>query len=475
VRGGLCLACVASIAYLLVAAVPGDAEGRGLATGFRAEREYYTSDDLLRNRWFDATVEANADLVRIGVPWNDVAGAQPPADPRNPADPTYDFAALDLAVRAAQQRGLDVMFSVARAPLWAEGPNRPPEVPQGNWNPDPTAYGDFAQALATRYSGTFPDPSGSGPLPRVSHFEAWGEPNLTGFLAPQWDGSTPTSPTLFRQLLNSFYAGVKSVHGDNLVIAPALAPYGDPPGGSRMRPLKFLRELFCLKGRKEPKPKKGCSEEDLPRLDIFSHHPINLVGGPTTSATHPDDATSGDLDRVKTVLRAAEKARHVKPAGRRPLWVTEFYWYSNPPTEGFDFARPLSVQARFLEQSFYVWWRDGAEVAINFLIRDDTSASGFILGTGIFFQDGTPKPAFDAFRFPFVADRRRKGKVLAWGKAPATGELEIQREQPGGWDTVKRLSVNDGAIFTTPLRIRGGATLRAVVGSDTSLPWNLGG
>jgi hypothetical protein len=174
-------------------------------------------------------------------------------------------------------------------------------------------------------------------------------------------------------------------------------------------------------------------------------------------------------------LRAAEKAGNVKPSGRRPLWVTEFFWYSNPPTEGFDFSRPLPVQARFIQQSFYVWWREGAEVAINFLIRDEIGPGGFIFGTGVFFQDGTPKPAFDAFRFPFVADRRRKGKVLAWGKAPATGALEIQREGPEGWETVKRLSVTDGAIFTAPLRIRGGANLRAVVGSDTSLAWNLGG
>src|SRR3712207_8107630 len=72
--------------------------------------------------------------------------------------------------------------------------------------------------------------------------------------------------TLFRsrRMLNSFYEGVHAVHADNRVIAPALAPYGDPPGGSRMRPLVFLRELFCLKGRRHPKPKR--SEEHTSEL-----------------------------------------------------------------------------------------------------------------------------------------------------------------------------------------------------------------
>jgi hypothetical protein len=262
------------------------------------------------------------------------------------------------------------------------------------------------------------------------------------------------------------------VHPDNLVIGPALAPYGDPPGGSRMQPLAFLRQLFCLKGRRHPTSKKHCSNDDIPHFDILSHHPINLVGPPPSHAANPDDASSGDLGRVKRVLRAAEKAGNVKPRGRRPLWVTESFWYSDPPTAG---GAPLAVQARYLEQAFYVWWKAGAEVAINFLIRDDANPGGGTFGTGVYFQDGTPKPSLTAFRFPFVVDRQRKGKVLAWGKSPATGELQIQRQEGDGWQTVKTLSVNDGGVFTAKLRIKGAATLRAVVGADESIPWNLEG
>jgi hypothetical protein len=242
-----------------------------------------------------------------------------------------------------------------------------------------------------------------------------------------------------------------------------------------MRPLVFLRELFCLKGRRHPTSKKHCSKSQIPHLDVLSHHPINLVGGPSDHATNPDDATSGDLDRVKRVLRAAEKARNVKPRGRHPLWVTESYWYSDPPTSG---ALPLPVQARYIEQAFYLWWKAGAQVVINFLVQDAANTSGGspdVFGTGLFFQDGTPKPAFQAFRFPFVADRKGKGKVLAWGKSPATGALEIQRQVPDGWQTLKQISVNDGEVFTSSLRIKGAATLRAVVGSDSSLPWDLEG
>jgi hypothetical protein len=464
----LCLAAALALVCLAAAATDAPA-ARGLKTGFIAF-EYLNSDAAIRHPWLDRTVQANADMVRLSIDWKANVGDDPPANPRDPTDPAYDFFGLDRLVRELHDRGLEVMFTVAFAPDWAEGPNRPGNAPSGTWDPDPKAYGDFAHALATRYSGTFPDPAGGGSLPRISLYEVWNEPNLPQFLNPQSEGGRPASPAMYRQLLNSLYDGVKSVSQDNRVIGPALAPYGDPPGGARVEPLRFLRDLFCLKGRKKPKPAKGCSE--TASLDIVSHHPINLVGGPASHAENPDDATSGDLDRIKRVVKAARKAGNLKPGGRKPLWVTESFWYSDPPTQGFSFARPPEVQARFIEESFYLWWREGAEVAINFLIRDMTEPDGFVFGTGVFFEDATPKPAFTAFRFPFVVDRRSKRKVLVWGKAPSTGELEIQRQEGDGWQTVKQLSVGEGAVFTAKLNIRGGATLRGVVGSDESIPWS---
>jgi hypothetical protein len=466
----LFLALVLALACALAATASSASAARGLKTGF-IDFQYISPDSAVRDQWFDTTVQANADIVRIPADWRGNVGSQPPANPRDPSDPAYNFFGLDRIVRDAHERGLEVMFTVAYAPDWAEGPDRPGNAPAGTWKPDPKGYGDYLHALATRYSGSFPDPAAGGqPLPRVSLYEVWNEPNLPQFLNPQSEGGRPASPALYRDLLNSAYDGVKSVDQGNRVIGPALAPYGDPPGGARVEPLRFLRDVFCLKGRKKPKPQKGCSA--TASLDIVSHHPINLVGGPASHAANPDDATSGDLDRIKRIVKAARKAGSLKPGGRKPLWVTEFFWYSNPPSQ-FSFARPPEVQARFIEESLYVWWSEGAEVAINFLIRDMTEPDGFVFATGVFFQDATAKPSFTAFRFPFVVDRKKKNKVLVWGKAPAGGELEIQREQAGGWQTVKRISVGEGAVFTTNLRLRGGATLRGVLGSEASLPWSL--
>ena len=79
------------------------------------------------------------------------------------------------------------------------------------------------------------------------------------------------------------------------------------------------------------------------------------------------------------------------------------WWESNPPDPQFGY-RP-KVHARFLEQTLYLIWKGGASVAINLQIRDAPSKPGAVFDhTGIFYANGAPKPAYRAWRFPFVAD-----------------------------------------------------------------------
>ena len=93
-------------------------------------------------------------------------------------------------------------------------------------------------------------------------FQAWREANFSIHLAPQWVKSgiswIPAPPAIYRQMLNSFYAGIKSVRSDNVVITTGFGPYGDSAGpcstneigpGCRMPPAMFARELMCLHGR----------------------------------------------------------------------------------------------------------------------------------------------------------------------------------------------------------------------------------
>jgi hypothetical protein len=478
-------ALVAALAFPAAAAAK-----RGLTTGFGASEQYQSADPSERNAWFDRTVEAGAGYVRLGVLWAAVAPQRPP-DPTNPS--SYDLSLIDAAVRDATKRGLKVLITVNQAPPWAEGADKPAGFGQGStssglgvWKPNPSDLAAFMQAIATRYSGHFdPDGLGGQPvLPAVQAIEVWNEPNTSDWLAPQFQGKTPVSPDLYRALLNASYTAIKSVAPNILVVASGTDPYGDPPGGpyppnvQRVRPVTFWERLLCVHPVKSKKGKKGkttrfartanCPGNAM--FDVFAHHPIdNTGGGPLVSGPTRDDASTPDLGRVVSVLRAAEKAGTVSP-GRHPVWVTEFWWDSKPPNPS---GAPLLRQARWIEQSLYLFWKAGASVAINFEITDLPGRPKVHAGlqSGVYFPDGRPKPSLTAFQFPFVTQRVNKQKLQAWGKSPEAGKLLIQRQQGSRWVTVKKLQVAKGDVFLTTLRLSGKQLLRAKVGSSTSVTW----
>jgi hypothetical protein len=470
-------ALLAATLLLGVFAGPGVASAKsGLLTGF-SDGLYVSADSAERATWLDRTVESNAGIVLIGVNWSHVAGSARPLDPSNPASAAYDFSAIDAAVRDAEGRRLRVLLTIWGTPTWAEGAGRSPRALAGTWKPNPSDLAAFAQAVASRYSGGFDPPGATPPLPAVQALEIWNEANLSGFLMPQYEGTTAVSVALYRQMLNASYAAVKAVAPQIRVLAAGAGPYGDPPPfdiGSRVRPVQFWQQLLCVhpaRGKAKKKKVKYVRTAGCPapaRFDIFGFHAINTSGGPLRSAINPNDASSADLDRVVRVLRGAERAGTVLP-GRHPIWTTEMW---------FDVANRTTLPlARWLPQALHLLWKEGASVVINFTIRDLATDLGDIgpqVGpgrSGIFYADGHPKPAYTAFRFPFVTERLDKRTLRAWGKAPAGGNLVIQRRQRGGWISAKKLKVGRGAVFTAKLSLRGKQRLRATVAGNQSLVW----
>lgn len=360
-------------------------------------------------------------------------------------------------MRAIVAHGLTPFLTVTGAPSFAEGPHRPRSADPGSWKPDPKAFGQFARALASRYSGSF------GGLPRVRYLQAWNEPNLSRYLSPQYVGQREAAAGRYLKLLNAFYRGVKSVKRGDVVVTAGTAPYGDPPGGSRTRPLTFLKNLLCL--RKGVR-KRECGK---PKFDVLAHHPINTDGPPTRSAADPNDATTADFKEVRRLLRRAERRHTMGTAGRHPLWATEIWWESNPPDKRHGL--PLARQARYLEQALHILWKQGARVVINLEVRDPpTSDTSQTVEAGLLFQNGRKKPAFQAFRFPFVTERSGNG-TRAWGKAPSTGRLAIQVARHKHWRTVHHLHVVAGRVFSASLSAGGRHRFRAVIGKDRSLVW----
>jgi MYXO-CTERM domain-containing protein len=479
----LLIGCALMAALVFPASAPA---ARGLVTGTTGPDQYQSPNSGVRALWYDRTVEAGAGIVRLSIQWNALA-PQPPAAPTNPN--SYNFSSVDGAVRDAAARGIQTLITVNSAPRWAEGPGRPASLPEtSSWKPDPTALAQFMQAVAARYSGSFDPVGAEPPLPAATAVQVLNEPNQDAWLAPQFDGKAIIGPDQYRELINASYNAIKAVNPGMLVVTGGTSPYGDPPGGpyppggARVRPVQWWEDFLCVhavkskkKGKKGKKSKKvryvrtaGCTGK--PVFDVFAHQAIDNTGkGPLESGPTKWDVSTPDMGRLVPLLRAAERLGTVSGGGHR-VWVTEFWWDSNPPN---PVGAPLLTQARWIEQTLYLYWKAGADVAINFTIVDSTdyptTRNGF--QSGLYFLDGSPKPALTAFRFPFVTERINKDTLRAWGKSPETGKLRIQRQRGKRWATVKKLNVGKGAVFTTKLRLRGKQKLRAVVGSSTSLTW----
>ncbi|MGI9098811.1 MAG: hypothetical protein ACR2H2_10035 [Solirubrobacteraceae bacterium] len=423
--------------------------------------------------WIRRTDDVGADIVRIQVGWPaapDAALRPPGFDPRDPAAAAYDFTRADAAIRAASAHGLAVLASFSRAPRWAEGANRPASAPPGSWEPDPAAVLDYGVALATRYSGAFADPLQPGQtLPRVKAFQVWNEPNLALHLSPQWRGGRTFAPGHYRRMLRAFYSGVKSVQPDALVVTAGTAPFGDPrPGGNRIMPARFVRDLLCLRRAGSGLRPTACPAPA--QFDVLAHHPYS-VGDPGRRALNADDVSIPDLGKLTRSLRAAERFGGALPRIRHRFWVTEVSYDSGPPD---PHGVPIGQHASYLQEAFYRLWREGVDTIMWFQIRDGAPQPSYDATnqSGVFFGDGQPKPAARAFRFPLFAERASRRMLRVWGRSPLAGQVSIQRLTRAGWRTVRSVAVGRRDTFLLRVPAAGTADrLRASIGAERSLVW----
>jgi hypothetical protein len=437
--------------------------------------------------------ETGASVVRIPVDWRSIVAEEPPTgfDATDPASPGYRFAPIDAAVLSAVSAGLGPLLVVSHAPTFAEASPRWPYAYPGSWAPSPTALREFATALARRYDGSFPDSRApGGVLPRVRLFQAWNEPNLTRYLAPQWvvqEGRwTAFSPLIYRELLNGFYSGVKSVAPDDVVVAAGIAPNGDPEGVGRMQPVRFLRELLCLSVRGRP----GSADfrvtcPDPPHFDVLAFHPLS-VGDPDRPAASSLDVAIADAAKVTGLLRQAERRHTALPDATKPVWVTELNWESASQTGD---GVPVRLQAAWVSRALHRLWVAGVSlVAWQFLVdpypgvRAETPTGGTVeyprpaglysAGVGGNPESAQPKPFLRGFTFPFDPLRVGARRVRVWGLLTRPREpvvLQRERGAGGGWRTIARLQAGGDGVLNVLVSLRGAATLRLQSGALISV------
>jgi hypothetical protein len=422
----LSLALLVAATLLAVAAHPAFAKARSFSTGI-------TNLSINAPLAFERTRAAGASFVRIPLQWDGTAPDARPASwqPEDPNDPSYRWDNSDEAVVQAVRAGLTPVLQVNDAPEWAQRCTTPATLPSAICDPDPAALAAFATAAARRYSGHFAG------LPRVQYWQGLNEPNLSLFFFPQFNTEGKAlSPDLYRALINAFYSAVKSVDSSNLVLSAGLGPIAVPPW--TMGPMRFARLLLCMTGTRNPHPVSGDCGGGV-HFDIFAIQPYT-TGSPTHEG-QVNDVELGDLPKLQTLLRAADRAGRIKGQFRRtPLWVTEFSWDSQPPDPG---GLPMAIETRWTAEALYRAWSAGVS---NFFwyslrdgVRDPGSAFSETLESGLYFRGTTveqdePKEVLYAFRFPFVAYPLEKG-LSFWGRTPDStgGKLAIQVWKKDHW------------------------------------------
>jgi hypothetical protein len=418
-----------------------------------------------------------SQLAQMPVRWSEVAPKDQPAawQPEDPGDSHYDWDRTDRWVVAAIQNGLTPVLQIRSAPTWVQR-CEPSQIDAGApCNPDPAALATFATATARRYNGFFAG------LPRVQYWQGLNEPNLSLFFNPQYEGDKPASPILYRALINSFYAAIKSVDPSNLVIAAGLGPIAVPK--LTIGPMRFTRLLLCMTGGKHPRPTKGDCEGGV-NFDIFDMHPFT-TGGPTHKGG-PNEVQMGDLGKLTTLLRAADRAGRINSVfPQTPLWITELSWDSKPPDPT---GLPMKTLTRWAAEALHQAWQAGVHTLFWFSLRDSpvgTAPYGQTLQSGLYFRGATvaqdePKEVLQAFHFPFVAYPGDEG-LSFWGRTPTSknGKVVIQALRKGRWNTVAAIRAGENGVFRGKAKTHYGRSkkgaIRARYRGKTSVPFAMRG
>jgi LemA protein len=307
--------------------------------------------------------ELRPDVIRYNVDWSSVGKARP-AQPESPGDPAYSWAATDALVQNASRQGARVLLTIVQAPAWANGGGAPRTAPRRA-----SDYGTFCKAVASRYSGSFAPAGAEAPLPRVTSFTVWNEPNRGQFLEPQGAHGFE-APKVLARLMGACTTAIHAVQPDAQV---ALGPLASRGGQGGIAPIAFLARYRAAGG---------------PRPDVVALNPYLGSLLPEYKEDEKEDhgaITVRNLDRLENALKAAY-------GDTVPIWLTEFAWRT-APQPGLGVITPqrqadLAEQSVDLVRAHYPY----AQMLVWFLLRDESPTSYW--RSGLVDSQNDKKPVF---------------------------------------------------------------------------------
>jgi hypothetical protein len=461
-------------------------------------------------------------MVRIIVVWAQVApnyrSRTPPAgfNASDPADyPQANWAPYDEMVELAHQNGIAVDLTLSGgAPRWAEGPGIPAAALDNQfwaWRPSARDFGQFSRAAAARYSGTYVPKGQTSPLPRVSFWAIWNEPNFGEDLGPQATNGSSVSvaPAMYRALAGQMWGALQATgHGHDTIILGEFAPRGLSGRGSpahpqglpgnfgQTKPLQFLRTLYCvdssyrqLRGRlarTEGCPATAAGSRSFRRQNPalfgasgFADHPYPDNEPPTSERSRDPDIAP--FPRLPNLEHALDRVQRIYGSQRRlAIYNTEYGYITHPPNLD-DFVSPATA-AYYINWAEYLSWKQPRVASTMQYLLYDPMLNGVIPGdggftSGLLYVNGKAKPGYAAYRLPLylpVTSSRRGRSLEVWGCVrPSryamldtgqrqTAQIEFARGSSRTFTTLRTVTVANpsSCYFDVRMNFPGSGTVR---------------
>ncbi|HAJ34286.1 MAG TPA: hypothetical protein DCL15_01150 [Chloroflexi bacterium] len=292
-----------------------------------------------------------------------------------------DWGAMDEIVSAAGSRGVNVLFSIVKAPAWAREPGFDGSV-EGP-PADPQTYANFVGAVAGRYCGQ-----------SLKAIEVWNEQNLHY----EW-GNKPLNPQEYVNLLAPAFNAIKAACPSMQVISGALTPAGNNPPYA-MDDFTYLEEMF----------KAGANNY----LDGVGAHPSGYNVPPSVTWEGACEAIqktgnsfNGACDSphhswsFRSTMEGYRNIANVYGGGNKLIWPTEFGWAAGGamnPNYRYADDNDFTEQAQWTVEAYQMmknWGWVGPAFLWNLNFR--VIANGTELAQwGIVDSSWNPLPAYTA-------------------------------------------------------------------------------
>ncbi len=314
----------------------------------------------------DRVVELGLTWVKQQVAWEDFERSRG----------NIDWSTLDMMVDVLESRGLNILFSVVKAPDWARDTSTEDGPPT-----DYQDYVNFVSALASRYRG------------RVDAYEIWNEQNLRR----EWHTNAGLSAAHYMTLLRMSYEAIKAADPSAIVVSGGLAPTGVNDGVNAIDDRVYLRQMY----------ENGLAAYS----DAIGAHPNGWANPPDSTCCNSPAPTHNDHPSFYFLNTLRDYRAIMVQYGDSGtfIWATEFGWGSieglpvGGPLPGYEFVQytSLNEQAQYITRAFELG-RAEAYVGPMFLWNLNFCQAAGATSEQCYWSllgpDGSPRPAYDALR-----------------------------------------------------------------------------